>query len=221
MAVTVNPTLTALVTLTEVLNHLSFTNSELQDESKDALLRLINGVSAAVEGHCHVPLVKGAATEYYDGGRSRIILRRKPVDQAEPFTVLEDGVALTPAADGSSKTETGGTPDFWLDPGAGIIERDGRWATGRRIVTVTYTAGRGWQYQTGGARRATEAQGLASVDIPSDLREAVLIICKAHSDLGPSNFGTQILADGQVLRPKAWPVLALKLLDQFVFPRVG
>lgn len=210
---TVEASLKALVTVSELVAYVNWAQGNLSADQQDALQRLVNGVSTAVEGYCRVPLIKAAATEYYNGGRERIVLRRAPVDTGESFTVLEDGTALTRAADGSSKTAGGVDPDFWLEPETGALTRNGTWADGIRIVTITYTAGLGWQYTTGDVKRTATAQALVTVDIPDDLREAVLIICKAHTDLGMTNWGGQVVGE-TVMRPAAWPKPARDFLDR-------
>lgn len=210
--------LKALVTLQEVANYLNKTLASLKQGHKDDLQRLINAVSEAVEGHCG-PLMKTEVTEYHDGGRQRIFLRRLPVDSSATLTVLEDGETLTPAADGSSETAAGSTPDFWLDPDTGVLERNGTtWASGRRIVKVTYTGGRCVQKTTDDAVRTDTSQPLESVEGPDDLREAVLILVKTHTDLGPTAFATQFLEGGHVLRPTAWPAIVLRRLSRYRDP---
>lgn len=212
---TVNASLKALVTVDELVAYVNQETGNLDASQSDALQRLVNAVSEAMEGHCHTSLVKAAGTEYYDGGRERIILRRGPVDTGAEFAVSEDGTQLTPAADGSTRTSDGGTPDFWLDPEAGIIERNGTWLTGRRLIAVTYTAGVAVQKTEGGAVRTATPQALVAVDGPDDLREACLIICKAHTDLGPTNWGTQVVGD-LAIRPQAWPLAARLILNRYM-----
>jgi hypothetical protein len=219
MATTVNPSLKALVTLAELQNYLNQTSAALGDDRNDWLLTAINVASAYLEKECLVPLIKASVTEYYDGGYSKIILKGAPVDTAETFTVIEDGTTLTACADGSLYTAAGATPGFYLDPDTGIIERNGAWTSGRRIVKVTYTAGRGWQYKSGTTKRTAVTDALSSTDIPDDLRQAALMTAKAYTDMGPTNWGTQVLPDGQVLRPVVIPLAGRLILDHYRMPR--
>jgi hypothetical protein len=223
VATTVNPSLKALVTLAEFQQYLNQTDSALGDDRNDWLLTAINVASMYLETECRVPLIKASVTEYYDGSdekpQSAIILRGAPVDTTATFTVIEDGITLTACADGSSYTSAGASPDFYLDPDTGIIYRSGTWASGRRIVKVTYTAGRGWQYKSGTTKRTLTSEALSSTDIPDDLRQAALMTAKAFTDMGPTNWGTQVLPDGQVLRPVVIPLAGRLILDQYRMPR--
>lgn len=219
MATTVNPSLKALITLKELQDYLNQTSSALGDDRNDSLLTAINVASMYLETECRVPLIKASVTEYYDGGVSKIILKGAPVDTAETLTVIEDGTTLTVCADGSSLTSAGATPDFYLDPDCGIIERNGTWDSGNRIVKVTYTAGRGWQYKAAATKRTAVTDALYSTDIPDDLREAALMTAKAFTDMGPTNWGTQVLPDGQVLRPVVIPLAGRLILDRYRMPR--
>lgn len=227
MPTTINPSLKALATLAELTGYMNHDVTTYSDTQKDALQRLINGVSEAIANECKVPLIKSARIEYYDGGHESIVLKAAPVDTAETFEVKEDGEELEPCVDGTDETAAGDEPDYYLDPEAGIITRggtDGTWAEGKRIVKVTYTAGLGWQYTTVDeveTKRTTTSQTLTRVDIPDALREAALIILKAHTDLGPTNWGTQVLPQGGVLRPSAWPLAARLILSDYSMPRVG
>lgn len=219
MPTTVNPSLKALVTLAELQAYLNQTSAALGDDRNDWLLTAINVASMYLETECHVPLIKASVTEYYDGGNQRIILKGAPVDTAATLTVIEDGTTLTVCADGSSLTSAGASPDYWLDPDSGMIERNGIWASGRRIVKVAYTAGRGWQYKTGTTKRTLTSETLSSTDIPDDLRQAALMTAKAFTDMGPTNWGTQVLPDGQVLRPVVIPLAGRLILDRYRMPR--
>lgn len=213
----VQASLEALVTLNEAAAYLNVLAANLSLEQQDSLQDRINAISEAIKNHCRTPLVKQAATEYYDGGSCRIQLRRWPMDTSATFTVKENGVVLTPAKDGSNQTAAGGSPDFWYLPDENVIERNGTWLTGRRIVTVTYTAGRCVQMTTGNAVRTAEGQPLVGVDGPKDLREACMIIVKAHQDFGPTSWGPQMVGD-QAVRPAAWPLAARLILDrQYVY----
>lgn len=221
MPTTVNPSLKALVTLTEAQNYMNYLNASLTDAQNDALLRLINGVSEAMANHCQVPLIKAQATEYYTGGKRKIILKRSPIDRAETFTVIEDGIERYPPVQGTKYTSTGATPDYYLNVDTGIIERAASdWDDDYEIVAVTYTAGRGWQYKAAGQKRTAVTDAFTSTDIPDDLREAALIILKAHTDLGPTSWGAQILPEGGVMRPSAWPLAARLMLAQYSMPRM-
>ncbi len=227
VAIAVNPSLDALVTLDELQAYLNQSSAALGDTRNEALQRVINAVSEAIKRHCSTRLIKRALVEHYDGSpvarvglaedrRVRIVLNAAPVDTAETFSVVENGVALEMCADGSDKTEGGDAPGYWLDPAAGVLYRNGFWARGKRIVRVSYTAGWGWQYKDAVARRVQVSEAFDHTDIPDDLREAALIVCKAHTDLGPTNWGVQVLPDGGVLRPPAWPLAARLMLDSYV-----
>lgn len=222
MPTTVNPSLKALVTLAELQAYLNQTSAALGDDRNDWLLTAINVASMYLETECHVPLIKASVTEYYDGGNETIILRGAPVDIAATLTVVENGTTLTACADGTTLTSAGASPDYWLDPDAGIIYRSGAWYSGRRIVKVTYTAGRGWQYtldEEKTEKRISTDETLVSTDIPDDLRQAALMAAKAVTDMGPTNWGTQVLPDGQVLRPVVIPLLGRLILDGYRMPR--
>lgn len=219
MSTSVLPSLKALVTLTELQAYLNQTNSALGDDRNDSLLTAINVASMYLETECHVPLIKASVTEYYDGGYSKIVLKGAPVDTSATLTVIEDGTTLTVCADGSSLTAAGASPDFYLDPDCGMIERNGAWTSGPRIIKVTYTAGRGWQYKTGSTKRTLTSDALSSTDIPDDLRQAALMTAKAFTDMGPTNWGTQVLPDGQVLRPVVIPLAGRLILDRYRMPR--
>ena len=218
---TVNPSLKALVTLTEAQNYMNYQNASLTDAQNDALLRLINGVSEAIANDCRVPLIKAAATEYYTGGARKIILERAPVDRAEAVTVVEAGTTLYPPVRGTLYTSTGASPGYYLHADEGMIERaSGYWDDGFEVIAVTYTAGRGWQYKAAGEKRMAVTEALSSTDIPDDLREAALIILKAHSDLGPTSWGAQVLPGGEYMRPSAWPLAARLMLNAYRMPRM-
>jgi hypothetical protein len=98
-----------------------------------------------------------------------------------------------------STTATGGTPDYWLDPEQGTIDRNGTWATGRRIVKVTYTAGLGDQVLD----NAAEPENVTST-VPEDLRLAAMIWVAATYSAGDSSWSTHI-GDNMVIRPVAMP----------------
>lgn len=164
----------ALCTLAEVASALKLTEADLTTAGRTELLqRTINAACKNLRNWCRQNLIKAAATEYYDGGRPKIILDRRPVDTAATLTVVENGTTLTKAADGSDEDADGASPDYFLLPEEAVLERHGQcWESGRRIVTVTYTAG--WMTQTWAGTAG--ASVLSSVTGPEDLKYAAILL---------------------------------------------
>ena len=212
MPTTVNPSLKALVTLTEAQNYMNYQNASLTDAQNDALLRLINGVSEAIANDCRVPLIKAAATEYYTGGARKIILERAPVDRAEAVTVVEAGTTLYPPVRGTLYTSTGASPGYYLHADEGMIERaSGYWDDGFEVIAVTYTAGRGWQYKAAGVKRTLISEALSSTDVPEGLKTLCHIAIKTVSQVGPLRQAAQVIMEG--ISPRAMASYPYMVLD--------
>lgn len=218
MVVTVAPSDKAFIGLTETKEFLDPNTSggSLADGSQDdRLQRLINGVCQALEGSEAVnsPILNTEAVEYYSGGEEKILLRRGPVASDPAPVVVENGTTLTPAADGSTATAGGGTPDYWLDPAVGVLERNGTWVKGRRVVKVTYTAGRGTRtYDQAHPEQLTS-------NIPDDLRLAAMMWVAASYAAGGLSYSTQITSDNTVVRPSAMPIQVRALVGQYRWVR--
>lgn len=223
MAVSVNPSLHALMLDTELATALNLTYTSLSDAQRDHLRNVINGVSAAVRNYLRTNVIRRSVTEYHDGGGRSIFVDNAPIYTADsanyPITVLENGDTLTPAADGSDKTAGGATPDFYLIPELGQFERNGTWLSGRRIVKITYAAGRAWQYKTGTTVRTLVTEALSSISYDSGAEaiwEAARILCKWAMDVGNQQFGSQFTETGVFIRTtSAWPKAALDILDYY------
>lgn len=165
---------------------------------------LINAISAAFEKEVGGPLIIDAEdrTEYFTGGDEWLFDLQLPI--VSVTSVKEDGTALTPAADGSTKTAAGGTPDYWLDPDVGL-RRNGTWHSGYRAIEVKYKAGR-WA---------------AVADVPYDVKQAVLVWMKATHELGPAAWGPQFLEGGGVINPAPIPAFSRSVARKYRIFRLG
>lgn len=220
MALTINASLKALVTMTELLRNLGITEA-LSDEKTDAYQQAINTVGEDFEALCHVPLIKKSDTEYYTGGSKTIILDRAPVDRNETFTVVEDGTTLYPPVRGTTYTSTGDTPDYYLYAEQGKIVRNGQdWDDEFEVVAVTYTAGRGWQYKAEGVKRTLTSETLHSTDVPDHLKTLCYIAVKSVLQAGPLGQSAQAIAEG--ISPRAiasYPYIVIDGLKHYAMPR--
>lgn len=221
---TVNPSLHALLLDTELATALNLTYANLSNDQADHLRRVINGVSAGIRNYLNTNVIRQQVTEYHDGDGRSIFVGNTPIylgDEVNyPFTVHEDGTALARAADGSDEKAGGGTPDCFLIPEIGQLERHGRyWKSGRRIIKVIYTAGRAWQYVSGSTVRTSADQALGSISYDAgteDIWQAAIILCKWAADIGSQTFGTQFTEAGTFIRnTAAWPRAALDYLEPY------
>lgn len=118
-----------LTTAANVKTYLGITGT-----SDDALIaRIVSAVSARIESHCGRTLTTATYTsEYYDSiGDTRIVPKNVPVTTLT--TVVENGTTLSAsdyASDGYTITR--------LSNGAVVA-----WASGERVIALTYTAGLG------------------------------------------------------------------------------
>jgi hypothetical protein len=190
--VLVSPTDTA-VPLNEVKEYLQKDLVKITND--DELLRFLRVAEAAI-GHKTGPLVPEARVEKYDGGSDAIVLR-SPVAVSLTSVTFADGTTSTLA-------------DYDLDPTTGILgwnyNTTGRFPSGRRNVTVAYTAG--------------------FAAIPDDLTQAVMELVRHlwKTQRGASTGVRPGFDDNQEPVPGAfstWPTRVQELVAPFVAPRVG
>lgn len=112
-----------VVGLADTKAHLNITSTSYDAE----LPRYLDAATDLCESYVGRPLRRRTFSESYDGGTAAIILRNTPVLRA---VVTVDGTAYT---------------DFVLDDVNGVIWYDstmtGVWPFGRRVVSVSYSAG--------------------------------------------------------------------------------
>lgn len=196
----------ALVTLEEWQRFLqpAATPAGATDPSADYQQELINAHSAEAEKFVGGPLRVDSAdrTEYFTGGGEWLFDLQLPIFSVT--SVKEDGTALTPAADGSTKTAGGDSPDYWIEPEIGLL-RNGKWHSGRRAIEVKYKAGR-WS---------------AVSDVPYNVKMAILAWMKATHEAGAAAFGPRFLEGGQVIEPVAMPKFTHNILRKYKIDRIA
>lgn len=217
MARSVYPSAIAVGTEAEVVRHVfkDVAATAHTDDEMDALVAVLNGVSAAIEGVIGGPVIRRSFTEKYDGGVERIFLRQRPVYSITSLT--ENGVSLTEFT------------HYYLYKPEGIIRRapvtQVGWPESRawprfynlpQTVEVTYVAGRAMQTGSGASLTAV------AYDDPRDeaIRTAALIWIHETWSAGPANLSNLITEAGGVIRPAPIPPQAARLLEPYRTPRI-
>jgi hypothetical protein len=167
----------ALISLTDLKGYLyPTTEAATQVSTKyDTLLQVvINAVSARIDGYVRdngFTLTKGAVVEYRNGGRCSYWLRQPPIDTSLAYSVYVDDSLLTV------------NDDYKVDTTANKIILLSK-ASESEPLNVKLSYYGGYAELTAG----TPAVGTGILDIPSDMKYAVIQQCaylfKRREELG-------------------------------------
>ncbi len=175
----------AVITAQEAWDHIFKDTGNRSPDELDALTRIVNGVSQAIEQYILGPVRTRGFDQTYDGGTERIFVRCRPV------------VSVANVTEAGRPVPSNG---YYVYKAEGILRRAGtRWLDQPQAVQISYTAGLAATVQ----------------DVPADIKMAALIWCHDIWSSGPANFSNVITEGGSVIRPQKIPAPVAQILGPY------